>query len=258
MATFNPNEVVLERVRSMIFKDLVDGKLLGRLTQLGDPSLQVSAEGEDIVDATGSTIMTLYKAAKGVFTASNSVFSLDLAALQFGTTKNIASSTNLVTQAAEEMLEIKGDKVTLAHTPSNTIKYVYMFNNKKLGEALTADATAGAGKFSISDKEITFAAGTEGRVYIEYTYTSQEAVEITKNTENFPEAVACTMFVKFRDVCNENIKYYGSIIAQRAKLDPSQVELALSSTGKHAFTVNFNKDYCDDDADLFSIVVTAD
>lgn len=255
---FNPNELILERVKSMIFTSLFDGKVLARLTQLEDSSLSTSAEGEDVVDAIGALITTIYKAKKAQYTASNSLFSLDLAALQFGTTKKVGSDELKIIQSAEEMLTIKEGKVTLSHTPSNEIKYVYMFADGDFGEILTADATAAEGKFSITDNTITFAANATGRVYVEYEYETTKAVEVANNTENFPTTVGCKMFVKFKDKCNDNIKYYGTIRAQRAKLDPSQVELALTTTGKHAFTVNFMKDYCTEDADLFSIVVSED
>lgn len=258
-AKFNPNELILERIKSIIFNSLQDGRVIGRLTQIEDPSLTTSAEGEDVVDAIGSVITTIYKAKTGEFSASNSLFSLDLAAMQFGAEKVVADETNKIVQYCEEMLTISDKKATLSHTPvEGSIKYVYTFNNGDLGDVLTLDATAASGKFSISDKEITFDEGVTGRAYVEYSYETSKAVSITNNTEKFPESVGCKMFTKFRDKCNDNLIYYGTIIAQKAKIDPSSVELALNSTGKHAFTMKLMKDYCSEDADLFSIIVSED
>ena len=43
----------------------------------------------------------------------------------------------------------------------------------------------------------------------------------------------------------------------KAKLNPEQVELALTSTGKHSFTFDMLKDYCAEEGDdmLFEIIV---
>ena len=46
-----------------------------------------------------------------------------------------------------------------------------------------------------------------------------------------------------------------SIVCPKAKFNPESVELALTSTGKHAFELNMMKDYCEDDGDLFTIIV---
>ena len=39
----NVNELILDRVRSLVFTDLNDGSVIGRLTSLEDPSLQTAA-----------------------------------------------------------------------------------------------------------------------------------------------------------------------------------------------------------------------
>ena len=44
----NVNELILDRVRSLIFTDLSDGSVLGRLTKLEDPSLQTTSEADEV------------------------------------------------------------------------------------------------------------------------------------------------------------------------------------------------------------------
>ena len=248
----NVNELILERVRSMIFTDLTTKKLLARLTQIENPSLTCTAEGDD------ARITTMYRAKTAQFTASNSLFSIDLAAIQFGAEKEVATADSKIIQYCEEMLTIVSNKVTLSHTPKSAVKYVYKFENGKPGDALEANTEADATHFQITGKEITFQAGTSGRIYVEYDYETEKAVRVVNSSDNFPEAVGVKMFVRFRDSCNENLKYYGTIIAERAKPDPTSVELALTSTGKHPFTLNFMKEYCDEAADLFSIIISED
>lgn len=251
----NPNELILDRVRELIFTDLADGSVLARLTSLEDSSLNTSAEGTDVVDAVGSVITTLYRSKAAEFTASNSLFSLDLAAQQFGSTKEVADEINTISVPASEVLTVADGKITLTHTPSNTIKYIYKLENKTLAKKYTVGASVSETEFTITDKEITVPTGVTGDIYVEYEYEGKSAVRVANNTNNFPEAVGVKIFCIFKNVCNENIKYAGSIVAKKGKLDPTSVQLALTSTGKHPFTVRFNKDYCDDNADLFSIIV---
>ena len=52
----NVNELILDHVRSLIFTDLSDGSVIGRLTKLEDPSINTSAETDEVTDARGYLI----------------------------------------------------------------------------------------------------------------------------------------------------------------------------------------------------------
>ena len=88
---FDKNEMILDRVRSLSFNTLDTRQMLFRLTSLEDSQLSCTAEGEEITDAIGSLITTLYRAKKASFTANNSLFSLTLLAEQYGATKEVAT-----------------------------------------------------------------------------------------------------------------------------------------------------------------------
>lgn len=253
----NVNELILDKVRSLIFTDLSDGSVLARLTKLEDPSLQTAAEGEEITDAQGALITKLFRAKTGRFEATNSLFSMDLLAQQYGTDKEVASETAKIVTPCEETLTIVDGKVTLSHTPSNTIKYIYKSENGTLAQKYVVGTAASATEFAINDAEITVPTGATGKVYVEYEYESTSAVRVVNNTENFPEAVGVKVFAIFKDMCNENIKYAGAVVAKKGKIDPSSIDTALTATGKHSFAVDFMKDYCADseDGDLFSVIV---
>lgn len=253
--SINVNELILDKVRSLIFTDLADGSVLARLTKLEDPSLQTAAEGEEVTDAQGALITKIFRAKTGRFEATNSLFSMDLLAQQYGADKEVASDTVKITVPCEETLEIKDGKVTLSHTPSNTIKYIYKLESGTLAQKYTVGTAASATEFAIKGAEITVPTDVTGKVYVEYEYESTSAVRVVNNTENFPEAVGVKVFAIFKDMCNENIKYAGAIIAKKGKIDPSSIDTALTSTGKHAFAIDFMKDYCDEASDLFSVVV---
>ena len=256
--SINVNELILDRVRSLRLTDLEDGSVLARLTKLEDPSLQTSAESEDVTDAMGSLITRLFRAKTGKFSATNSLFSVDLYALQLGTEKEVADDTNKITTPVEEILTVEGGKVTLSHTPSNTIKYIYGFERNQLATKYTVAEAASETEFMINDKEITVPTNVTGKIYVEYEYEATQAVRVRNNSEQFPEAVGVKIDAIFRDQCNENIKYAGTIVAVKGKIDPSQIEIALTSTGKHAVDIDFFKDYCDESSDLFSLIIIGD
>ena len=252
---FNKNELILDRVRSLTTHDLETNELLFRLTSLEDPSLSCTAEGEEIVDAIGALITTLYRAKKATFSASNSLISLDLAAAQYGTKKEVGE---VVTDYAYEILGVDGATVTLKNKPNvDSIKYIYSIEDNQIGTAYKAGSVASETEFVVSaEGEITLPTSvTTGKVYVEYTYENANAMRVVNKASNFPTACSMVIYAYFKDVCNENKIYSGKIICPKAKLNPEQVELALTSTGKHAFEFQMMRDYCEEEAELFSIIV---
>nr|DAL78528.1 MAG TPA: putative structural protein [Caudoviricetes sp.] len=257
---FNKNELILDRVRSMTFNDLSTGKMLFRLTQLEDPTLTCTSEGEEVTDALGSVITTLYRSKKATFSATNSLVSLDLAAAQYGTKKEVAESGKEIVTRTFETITIPDSATTvkLAHKPANKddVKFIYSIANGELGKSYTAGATASEKDFVVDeDGAIILPTGLTGKIYVEYEFKTENAVRIVNKASKFPEAAKVVIYAIFRDACNENVVYSGVIVCPKAKFNPESVELALTSTGKHAFELNMMKDYCEDDGDLFTIIV---
>lgn len=267
--SFNKNELILDKVRSLTTHDLTTGELLFRLTSLEEPSLSTTAEGEEVVDAIGSLITTLYRAKKATFSASNSLISLDLAAAQYGTTKEKEVADGIV-DYAYEILTIEatgeGDAATysvskLKNTPvKDSVKYIYSIEDGQIGTAYIVGSTADEKTAVVADDgTITLPTGlTKGKIYVEYSYINKEAMRVVNKASNFPKACSMVIYAYFKDVCNENLTYSGKIVCPKAKLNPEQVELALTSTGKHAFEFQMMRDYCADEGDdeLFSIIIS--
>lgn len=258
---FNINEMILDRVRSLTTHNLETSELLFRLTSLEDPSLSCTAEGEEVVDAIGSLITTLYRAKKATFSASNSLISLDLAAAQYGAKKEVGAEGATITDYAYEILKVDGTSVTLKNKPNvDSIKYIYGIEDNQIGTAYKAGSAASETEFVVAeDGTITLPTSvTTGKVYVEYTYQNANAMKVTNRASEFPTACSMVIYAYFKDVCNENKVYSGKIICPKAKLNPEQVELALTSTGKHAFEFQMMKDYCAEEGEdeLFSIVIS--
>lgn len=258
---FNPNELILDRVRQLTAHDLGTGEILLRLTQLEDPTLSTSAEGEDVTDAVGALITTMYRAKQATFSATNSLVSLDLAAAQYGTKKVFASDSedDDFIDYAYEILPVNGETVKLAHVPVvDSINYVYVIENNEIKNSYPVKTVASEKEAAVgADGTVTLPTEVKsGKVYIEYNFKNIEAVKIVNSAENFPTAVSVVIDVIFRDVCNENKVYAGKIICHKAKLSPESIELTLTSTGKHPFEFKMLKDYCSEDAELFTIIVS--
>lgn len=258
---FNKNEVILDKVRSLVAHDLETKKMLLRLTSLEDSSLNCTAEGEEITDAIGALITTLYRAKKATFSATNSLVSLDLAAAQYGAKKEIASAEGKIIDYAYEILKVEGTTVKLAHAPiEGSIKWIYGIENNEIGTAYPVGAAATETEALLGkDGTITLPTTvTTGKVYVEYTYESENALRIVNKASEFPTAVSVVIYAYFRDVCNENKVYSGKIICPKAKLNPESVELALTSTGKHPFEFTINRDYCAEEGEdtLFEIILS--
>lgn len=257
---FNKNELILDRVRSMTFNDLSTGEMLFRLTQLEEPTLTCTSEGEEVTDALGSVITTLYRSKKATFSATNSLVSLDLAAAQYGTKKEVAETGKEIATRTFETITIPDSETTvkLAHKPANKddVKFIYSIANGELGKSYKAGAAANETDFVIDEEgTVTLPTGLTGKIYVEYDFKTENAVRIVNKASKFPEAAKVVIYAIFRDACNENVVYSGVIVCPKAKFNPESVELALTSTGKHAFELNMMKDYCEDDGDLFTIIV---
>ena len=255
---FNMNEVVLEQIKQASLYDLETGVLVNRLTSIEEPSLNTSTEKEEVVDARGETITEIFKSKKATFSGSNSLFSLDLAASQFGTKKEVADADNKIINYMAETMTITNGTVKLSRVPvENSIKYIYVVENGEIGKSYPVGAAATADEAVVAnDGTITVPTSvTEGKVYVEYAFESEEAVRIVNKSNEYPTAGKLVILALFRDKCTDKT-ILGSIICPKAKLDPESVELSLTPTGKHPFSYTMMKNFCSDEDNLFEIVLS--
>lgn len=257
---FNPNQLLIDRVRYVVAHDIKTDEKLFMLSELEDASLNTSAEGEEVTDAVGALITTFYRSKQAEFTATNSLFSLDLAAAQFGAKKEIASAGSTITDYTYEFLDtanaVEG-KLALKHTPvKDSVKYIYAVENGVASTSYPVAAAVTATEFAITDEgEITPPTGFSGELYVEYQYESSKAVRIINSADEFPEVCKAVIYVIFKDVCTEEL-ISGKVVCNKCKLDPSSVEIALTATGKHPFTFQIQKDFCSTENELFRFIVS--
>ena len=263
---FNPNELVIERVRAVEEYNPDTSEMLRRYTQIEDPSLKLTADGTDVTDAMGAPITTFYNAQSGTFDFSNSLFTLDGASSQFGSAKIIAGADSKITVPVSETITIGADhKVILKYKPVGTskaeVKYVQIINkDNTFGKTYEVSAVAGEGKFTIDaeTKEITLPDEATGRVFVNYKRESEEAAMVTKTADSVPEVVSLLIHVIFHDPCNTNNVYAGVVSCPRAQIDPSSIELSLKSDGKHAMSYKLLREFCNEDGKLVDVFVSKD
>lgn len=263
---FNPNELVLEKIRAVEEYDPTTSELTGRYTQIEDPSLQTSADGTTVSDAMGAEIVTFYNSQTGTFSFTNSLFSLDLAASQFGSSKEVADADNTIIVPVSETITIGADHTAvLKYVPVGTegaeVKYAKVIDeNNTFGKTYEVGATAGEGVFTIdaATKTLTFPEDVTGRVFVQYERESENAVRVSKKTDGVPEVKSLLIHAIFHDVCNTNLVYAGIISVPRAQINPESVEINLTPDGKHSAEYKLQKAYCDEDAKLFDIIISED
>ena len=265
MSGFNINDMILDRVRSVSYHDLTTDRILFLAKQIEDASLSCTAEGDEVTDAIGAVISMLYRAKKASFKATASLFSLDIAAAQYGTEKQIATDENKIITPYDEILTIgendgtANDKVTLTKKPykASDIKYIYSVVKGGIGTAYRAGAAASTTEFVVSNEGvITLPTGLTGKIYVEYEYEASKAVKVSNNADKFPATGKAIISAYFRDKCDDNQILSGKIVCPKAKINPESIEHALNTTGKHPFEMNIMRDYCDEESELYYIVVS--
>lgn len=262
MANFDLNNFVIDHVIRGLMTSTADGAVMWSINQITDPSLNVTSETAEAVDALGSPIATFNRGKQAEFSAQNSLFDLGLFAAQNGVEKEVASADAKIVVPAFETIVVPATvstPVALKHTPTVIPTEIYQLKGDgTMGEKLVYSATAGAGKFTFdeSTSEITFPSaavvGTE--YFIQYEYESESAVAVTGDAINFPKAGKFIMEVLGTDVCDPSTLIHAYIVFPNAKLD-ANVDISFTTDGNHPFTLQAQQAYCDSKKTLFQIVI---
>lgn len=257
---------VIDRVLRGIMLSTTNGEALWSINQVEEPSLTMSADTVDAVDALGVPIMTFERAKTAEFSAQSSLFDLGLLAAQSGSSVETSSNTRKIETPCFEEIEIpsSGTSVTLKHTPNatgkNGIPFIYVVNGDgTLGTKYEYNASASASNFSFDGKTLTFPTGMEAGTVILVIYyydadDTDEAASVTGTASSFPDAGKFVLEVLGCDVCDISKKYHAYIIFPQAKLQ-SDFDLSFTTDSKHPFTLKAMQQYCDREKKLFQIVI---
>lgn len=266
----NLNSFVIDRPLRGMMLHSGTGEVLWTINQIEEPSLTVSAETQDAVDALGTPIMSFDRAKSAEFSAQSSLFDLGLLAAQSGTTVQESTAENKITTPCfEEVTMPSGDAtITLKHTPKGEgkagIPYIYVLNGDgTLGQKFPYAAAASADAFTFSGTTLTpptgdtVAAGATLLVIYEYdadNTSGNQAMSVTNSASKFPTAGKFVMEVLGCDTCDVSTLYYAYIIFPQAKLT-SDFDISFTTDSKHPFTLKAMQDYCDKEKRLFTVVI---
>lgn len=260
MANFDLSNFVIDRViRGMMISNS-DDSILWSINQVTNPSLNVTTESADAVDALNTPIMTFDRSKTAEFTAENSIFDLNLAAAQGGTEKQVASSTTKMIVPCSEDIEVTGETtITLKHTPTGTIPFIYIMNGDgTIGKKFTNGSAANETDFVHADKTNTITlptSVTKGQaVFVRYEYETESAVAVHNTALKFPKAGKFYLEILGADVCDREKLVHAYIVFPNAKLS-GDVDLTFTTEGTHNFTIKAQQAYCDREKKLFSIIV---
>lgn len=236
------------------------GEVMWSINQIENPSLTVSAETSDAVDALGTPIMSFDRSKSAEFSAENSLFDLGLFAAQSGTDK--IESTASATIATPCFFEFDyASTVTLPHTPNaEGIPYIYVLNGDgTLGDKYAYAASSPSGsQFTFSGTTLTMPSSvSSGRFIAIYEYdadATDQAMSVVNTATDFPRAGKFVLEVLGCDVCNVSKLYYAYVVFPQAKLT-SDFDLSFTTDAKHGFTLKAMQAYCDHEKKLFYIVI---
>ena len=248
-STFDINNFVIDRCLRAIMVDTDTGEILWSINQITEPSIKCESDTTQATDALEVPIMEFDRAKKATFSATNSLFDLGLAAAQFGTKKQVADAES----------KVIGTAVTLKHTPTEQIKYIYeLKGDSTLGKKYTNGAAASDDKFvhAKGTDSVTLPTGLSkgSQLFVEYEYETDEAVKVTNSATKFPKAGKLIVQILGADVCNVSTLYNAYLVFPQAKLS-SNVDLTFSTDGKHPFEIQCMQQYCDKEKKLFDIIV---
>lgn len=258
MANFDVNNFVIDRVIRGAMYSSKDNSYLWGVNQITNPSLSVTTETSQAVDALGVAIATFNRAKNAEFSAENSIFDLPLLAAQQGTEKQIATSTSKITVPAFETIEIADETaVTLKHTPVDDVTEIFILNGDgTLGVRYAAGSEVTKEKFVYSNGTITLPTGLKAgtQLFVAYEYEAEEAVQVEATATEYPKAGKFIMEVLGTDVCDSTTMIHAYVVFMNAKLN-ADVDIDFTTEGTHPFTLVAQQAYCDSKKSLFKIII---
>lgn len=258
---FDINNFVIDHVLRGVMTSTADGSYMWSINQITEPSLSVTTETSEAVDALGSKIATFDRAKNAEFSANNSLFDLGLFAAQNGVSKEVASVDKKIKVPAFEVITIATGETSkiLSNTPLDTITEMYQLKGDgTFGTKYESGVSATATKF-VYDPDthtITLPTGLSNgtQLMVMYDYEADEAVAVTGDAINFPKAGRFIMEILGSDTCDPTTLIHAYLVFDNAKLD-ANVDISFTTDGNHPFKIICQQNYCDAEKKLYRLVI---
>jgi hypothetical protein len=259
----NFDQLVIDRVLDGWFEDK-DLRVLAVLDQIQNFQVSVSSTTKDKTDAQGTLIKRFYTAKQAEVTGENAIFSLDLSAIQAGTSKLTGSDVTLprIIQVAKSANALK-----LPDTPIDGTLIVYgTLDNGVVdtSKQYTAGAAAGENTYAVSTVEgvTTIALPTNATDYVQIKYEykvaeGKSAARVNHDGTHFPKEVKATFRVLCSDVCDSETVRAFYIVFPKFQISPD-FDMTFDTESTQGFSATAFKDYCAKEQILFYIAIAED
>jgi hypothetical protein len=259
----NFDSLVIDRVLDGWFEDK-NLNVLACLDQIQNFQISVSSTTKDKTDAQGTLIKRFYTAKQAEITGENAIFSLDLSAIQAGTTKLTGSEVVLprILQVAKTEKALKLPDVPIDGTliVYGTLENGVVDTSKKY----TAGTEAGENTYAVSTVEgvTTLALPTNATDYVQIKYEYQvaegkSAARVNHDGTHFPKECKATFRVLCSDVCDSETVRAFYIVFPKFQISPD-FSWTVDTESAQPFTATAFKDYCAKEQILFYIAIAED
>lgn len=275
---FNLNNFVIDRVvKAVAFDTSDDTKILFSINQVTNPSLNVTSETAEAVDALGTPVAIFNRAKSCEFSAENALFDMGLMAVQAGGEVASATANNTITVPAFETIAIadyQASAYSLKKTPTkddegNVIVKAYAVRNDGtiVSDVLTPGAEAAVDTYVLDTANTpvklvpptTLSTADASQIMIVYQYEADGtekngAVSVINSAQNFPKACKLVVEVLGCDICDQTDLIYAYLIFPNFKLS-SDFDWGMSTDSTHPFSGRAMQSYCEADKKLYQIII---
>ena len=259
----NFDKLVIDRVVDGWFENK-DLELLAVLDDIQNFQISNSSETKDKTDSQGALIKRFYQSKSAEVSGENAVFSMNLAALQMGTTKKTGTA---VTMPRIMQVNATDSPIELPDTPIEGTLIVYgTFDNGVPNTELkyTKDDTAGPGKYAVATAggvtTLTLPTDATASVQVKYEYVVAEnkiAARVDQDGSSFPKECKATFRVLVSEICDPETVRALYIVFPRFQMSPD-FDWSVATDSAQAFSAICLKDYCAQNQLLYYIAVAED
>lgn len=270
----NISNLLIEKVKEATMFNS-DGSVRWTASDISTPKINVTTESKEKVDGLSNVISKLYYGKKAEVSFDTAFFNLPLLAAQAGTEVVDATSTSKMVVNFREEITVGADSdravnttITLDKTPygetGSAVTHIYIKNtDNTLGKRYSSGVSADETHFSQSGKTITLPVGANIKatdiIVVYYDAEVEDGAKVVNTTDcsKASDSGIFRMYVQFKDICNEEVKYSGVVEFPSAQLSPD-CEIGLDYDSTYSISLSANKKYCSAIDELFTIFVPAE
>ena len=214
------NFVFVEAYAAELF-DINTHEMVGHESLIENFTINKSADKTSVTDPHGQELWSLYNNVQMTVNYDESLQSV------------LTSVSVPVNRPVSETKTITSASVTLAYTPvsAEDITVRVTSEDDPIGKIYHYDATAGDGTFTVTGKQIKFAAGVKGTAMINYEKAMTKGAVVEASTDTEYPIRELHIYIKVKDVCTDET-FSGVWVFYRVQKDVTSIDLDFAIDGK--------------------------